>query len=116
MFTGDDSTSIGTFYTNIDQNNSKLNEPLTVTTSDITQTHTSSLTQVNTETEIRLNNFSEELQSIKQLLHSMIEQKTKPNEEITNTNTNEAMQVEYDKNLATKRKAGDSEESICDNQ
>jgi hypothetical protein len=116
LFTGDDSTSIGTFYTNIDQNNSKINEPLTVTTSDITQTHTSSLTQVNTETETRLNNFSEELQSIKQLLQMMMEQKQKSTEEGTNTNTNEAMQVEYDKNSATKRKAGDSEESTCDNQ
>ena len=115
LFSGDDNTSIGTFFTNNEQYQTPTtNGPLTVTTSDITQTHTSSITNVNTETENRMNIFSEELQSIKQLLNLMIAQNTKGTSNITTDNGNDLMLVEYEKNIATKRKAGDSEESTCE--
>ena len=115
LFSGDDNTSIGTFFTNNEQYQTPTtNGPLTVTTSDITQTHTSSITNVNTETENRMNNFSEELQSIKQLLNLMIAQNTQGTSNTTNDKGNDQMLVEYEKNIATKRKAGDSEESTCE--
>jgi hypothetical protein len=114
LFTGDDCTSVSTLFTNADQSNTKMNGPLTVTTTDITQTHTSSLTNVNTETETRLNNFSDELQSIKQMLSMVLAKQ--PDQTVNITNEDNRMQVKFEKNLATKQKTGDSNESLCENQ
>ena len=116
LFSGDDNTSIGTFYTNTEQNPHRPSELLTVTTTDITQTHTSSLSNVNTDTENRLNTFSNELQSIKQMLSLVLAQSTGTNQNLHKENETLAMQVEFEKNAATKRKAGDSEESPCEEQ
>ena len=110
LFTGDDNTSIGNFFTSADYKISKLNEPVTVTTTDITQSYTSSITNINTETEVRLDNFSDELQSITQMLSLVLAQSTN-NTPATMNQDNEQMQVEFEINLATKRKAGDTERS-----
>jgi hypothetical protein len=105
LIIGDDSTSIGSMFTN-KRNSSITDDPKTVTTMDITNTYTSSLTNINSDTEIRMNAMSDELQSIKQMLLQYFQTNS------TNTISSEPYSMQIDTPSA-KRKAGDFYEPPC---
>jgi hypothetical protein len=106
LFTGEDSTSIGSlFTTQANPKNKEIDGTITVTTSDITRTNTSSLTNNNDQT-ATISNMSNEIQTLKDLIQNFIN----TNVRMYNTEPME-VQEEYG---SSKRKAGDIDISPCE--
>jgi hypothetical protein len=123
LFTGEDSTSVGTFFTNGDKPTNYDSIDRNIGTSTVvTQTMTSSLTNGPNEPEERITKMSEEIQNLRLLLQSFIynqnsSNRHKQDSEWLNKNNVQPNQFNametQDTTTLTKRKAGDSEESAC---
>ena len=114
IFTGNDSTSVGTMYTNRDSRMTTIVDdyPATATTTDITNTYTSSITNINGEADTKLQAMSEEISSLKAMIHTLIQNTSKP----VHNQVENILPMQLDLNNGDqihKRKAGDSNESTC---
>jgi hypothetical protein len=115
IFTGDDATSVGTMYTMRDGIRTPMSEgynnyPTTATTADVTNTYTSSITNMNAEAETKLQVMSDEISSLKAMIYALIQNSNVTQNQIPQT----SMQLDVNNgDQIQKRKAGDSNESAC---
>ena len=114
IFTGDDATSVGTMYTNREGPTRFIDDyPATATTTDVTNTYTSSITNIHGESDIKLQAMHDEINTLKEMIHTLIQHSSNQ----INSPAGSSLPMQLDSNNGNqmhKRKAGDSNESTCE--
>jgi hypothetical protein len=114
LFTGEDSTSIGTLFTNNQKNDNVTQQYSANHSSNMSNNNRSVSTSLTSEeVEKKMGEFSQELSEIKNLMHQLLQKQ--PHEGLNSTAENHN-NMEVDTNQL-KRSAGDSwNESTCNNK